>query len=52
MLVLTGEPPLLMTRVPARCSLVTAGFMASIITRGGTRVRKSGWKVLRLRTKL
>ena len=39
MLALIGEPPLLMTRVPMRCSLVMAGCMANIITRGGTRVR-------------
>merc|ERR1719500_1735628 len=39
-----GEPPLLMTRVPMRCSWVMAGCMASIITRG--------WRTFMVRPKM
>ena len=38
-LALMGEPPLLMTRVPASWAGLTWGLMASIVTSGGTRVR-------------
>ena len=39
MLELMGAPPLLTTRVLARCAAVTAGCSASIVTSGGTTVR-------------
>ena len=39
MLALMGAPPLLTTRVLARCAAVTAGCSASIVTSGGTTVR-------------
>ena len=38
-LALMGEPPLLMTRVPASWAGLTWGLIASIVTSGGTRVK-------------